>query len=176
MIIIIKTLKCIFNKTKTYYPVFDENQNLSRNLNNGFEIDVIEEDVNYYYAYDKNNTSIITRFVKEDDVTWIDITKQTNKKPKHQTKYGDEECKDKVWKLAKIIEGCDPKMYREDPYGNKICYTAYGKNENQSWQIDHIKPSSKGGSDNLRNLQALNSSVNQSKGNNCIKKSRHSKC
>jgi hypothetical protein len=33
------------------------------------------------------------------------------------------------------------------------------------WHIDHIKPSSKGGSDNPRNLQALQAHANMSKGN-----------
>ena len=30
-----------------------------------------------------------------------------------ETKYGDKECKDKVWNLAKIIPGKDPNMYRK---------------------------------------------------------------
>jgi hypothetical protein len=92
-----------------------------------------------------------------------------------ETKYGDINCKDKVWNLAATIPGKNKDIYRKDPYGNQICYTSYGKNGLQSWNIDHIKPSSKGGSDYLRNLQALNSSINKSKGNNCHKASRHSK-
>ena len=34
----------------------------------------------------------------------------------------------------------------------------------KGWEIDHIKPSAQGDSDALRNLQALNTSVNRSKG------------
>jgi 5-methylcytosine-specific restriction endonuclease McrA len=41
------------------------------------------------------------------------------------------------------------------------------------WQIDHIKPQSKGGSHDIKNLHALNSSLNMSKGNTLKKKSRH---
>ena len=63
--------------------------------------------------------------------------------------------------------------FRQDPYGDQICKQSYGTNGPQSWQIDHIKPQSKGGSDTLRNLQALQSSTNMSKGNTLVKKSRH---
>lgn len=92
-----------------------------------------------------------------------------------QTKYGDTNCKDKVWNNAKPIKGKDPSLYRKDPYGNELYYNSYGGNSDKSWQIDHIKPQSRGGSDNIHNLQALQSKTNMSKGNTLIKKSRHSK-
>lgn len=92
-----------------------------------------------------------------------------------ETKYGQSSCKDKVWNLADSIKGKDPEKYRKDPYGNQMYYNSYGTNGKQAWDIDHIKPQSKGGSDCLRNLQALNSSTNRSKGNSLQKKSRHSK-
>lgn len=90
-----------------------------------------------------------------------------------QTKYNSSNCKDKVWELAKPVRGCDPDRIRQDPYGNKICYNSYGKCTPQGWDIDHIKPQSRGGSDNIRNLQALQSSVNRSKQDSLVKKSRH---
>ncbi|MCG8104951.1 MAG: HNH endonuclease [Candidatus Thiodiazotropha endolucinida] len=43
------------------------------------------------------------------------------------------------------------------------------------WEIDHIKPSSRGGSDNIRNLQALKTKVNREKADNLVKRNRHSK-
>ena len=43
------------------------------------------------------------------------------------------------------------------------------------WNIDHIYPKQKGGSDDIINLQALQSHINKSKGDNIVKKSRHSK-
>lgn len=45
--------------------------------------------------------------------------------------------------------------------------------ENIDRKIDHIRPVSRGGSDSVNNLQALNTSVNRSKGASLIKRSRH---
>jgi 5-methylcytosine-specific restriction endonuclease McrA len=90
-----------------------------------------------------------------------------------QTTYNSSRCQDKVWDLAKTIKNQDSNLYRQDPYGNKICKKSYGKDTEQGWNIDHIKPSSRGGSDNLRNLQALQTTLNKSKGNTLVKKSRH---
>ena len=36
-----------------------------------------------------------------------------------ETRYGNKDCKDKVWNLAKTIHGKDPNMYRKDPVGNQ---------------------------------------------------------
>ena len=80
---------------------------------------------------------------------------------------------DKVWEKAKPFRGEDPNKYRQDPYGNKISRKSFGKNTIMGWEIDHIKPSARGGSDNLRNLQALKTSVNREKGDSLVKKSRH---
>lgn len=80
-----------------------------------------------------------------------------------------------MWNLTKTISGKDPNIYRKNSTRNQICYKSYGTNGKQSWDIDHIKPSSKGGSDCLRNLQALSSTVNRSKGNSQKKPSRHFK-
>lgn len=80
---------------------------------------------------------------------------------------------DLVWSKAKIVNGKDPKLYRQDPYGNIMYYHSYGKNTPMGWHIDHIKPISRGGSNNIRNLQVLDSKVNIKKGNSLIKKSRH---
>ncbi|MFH1851467.1 MAG: HNH endonuclease signature motif containing protein [Candidatus Neomarinimicrobiota bacterium] len=82
--------------------------------------------------------------------------------------------KDKVWDKAKPIKGENPDNYRQDPYGNKIRYDSYGKDTTMGWEIDHIKPSAIGGSDDIRNLQALKTSVNREKGDSTKKKSRHS--
>ena len=94
---------------------------------------------------------------------------------KGRTKYNSKNAKEKVWEKSKIIEGKNPKLYREDPYGNTMYYYSYGKDSKMGWNIDHIKPKQKGGSDDILNLQILQSHINKSKGDSEIKKSRHSK-
>lgn len=86
-----------------------------------------------------------------------------------------EQQKEKAWNSAKRIPGKDPEKYRKDPYGNVIYKHSYGKSSPMGWEVDHIKPSSRGGSDATRNLQALNTKVNRIKGNDLRKCSRHSK-
>lgn len=90
-----------------------------------------------------------------------------------QTTYKNSQCKEKVWNTGNKIKGKDPSKYRSDVYGNTMYYNSYGKNSKMGWQIDHIKPISRGGSDTLRNLQPLNSIINMSKSNKLVKKSRH---
>ena len=77
--------------------------------------------------------------------------------------YKDE--KDRVWDKARKVRGKNPNLYRRDSKGNEIYKPSYGKNSEKGWEIDHIKPRSKGGSDNIRNLQALQTQANRRKGN-----------
>ena len=93
----------------------------------------------------------------------------------HMTKYGDPECVQKVWETAKPIKGKDPKEFRRDAAGVVIRWSLYGKQVPGGWQIDHIKSKEQGGSDFLKNLQALNWEYNQKKGGSAVKVSRHSK-
>lgn len=78
-----------------------------------------------------------------------------------------------VWSKAATVRGKDPDLYRRDPYNNVMYKYSYGKASNMGWEIDHIRPVSRGGSDSVNNLQALNTSVNRSKGASLIKRSRH---
>ena len=80
---------------------------------------------------------------------------------------------DKVWEKAQEISGLDPNLYRKDPYGNTMYKPSYGKSTHMGWEIDHIRPKSRGGSDHIRNLQALNTKINRLKGDSLVKKSRH---
>lgn len=83
--------------------------------------------------------------------------------------------KEKAWNNAKTIRGKNHNMYRQDPYCNIMYKPSYGGNSAMSWEVDHIKPVNRGGSDATRNLQALNTSVNRSKGDSLVKKSRHNR-
>lgn len=69
-----------------------------------------------------------------------------------------------IFGKAKKIKGKDPNRYRKDDFGNVIFFDSYGLNSEMSWEIDHIKPKSKGGSDKNRNLRPLLTSENRRKG------------
>jgi HNH endonuclease len=66
-----------------------------------------------------------------------------------------------VWQKAKQepIPG-----FRKDSCGASIQRSKYGKTQRFGWEIDHIKPVSKGGTDELANLQPLLWENNRAKG------------
>ena len=70
---------------------------------------------------------------------------------------------DKVWEKGRKIPGKDPGLYRKDIHDNEIYKPSYGKATPKGWQIDHSKPVSAGGSDNLRNKQPLQTKANAQK-------------
>ena len=73
----------------------------------------------------------------------------------------------KVWEKALIIENMDPRIYRLDNCGAVIKNTLYLKEFkalSMGWEIDLIKPGSKGGTDELSNLQALQWENKEAKG------------
>jgi 5-methylcytosine-specific restriction endonuclease McrA len=69
-----------------------------------------------------------------------------------------------VWERGNKIPGKDPNLYREDAAGNTIYRPSYGQDSEMGWEVDHKNPVDKGGSDNLRNLQPLQTSENRQKG------------
>ncbi len=73
--------------------------------------------------------------------------------------------KEAAWNAAKPIRGKNPNLYRRDSSGNEIYKPAYGTQGSKGWEVDHRRPRSKGGSDNPRNLQALQTRENRQKSN-----------
>lgn len=74
-----------------------------------------------------------------------------------------------VWKKGRIIvqngKEYDPSVWRWDMCGNVMKYSEHGNtNAKYGWEIDHIKPTAKGGSDTLGNLQPLQWENNRRKG------------
>lgn len=79
--------------------------------------------------------------------------------------YSDDEI-NRVWEKATIVDGEDPNKRRKDIAGAWISRDKYGspfRELDESWEIDHRKPQSKGGSDSLYNLRPLQWKNNRSK-------------
>lgn len=72
----------------------------------------------------------------------------------------------KVWEKGRIIPTFSKDLWRWDICGNVIFWPEYGNRQSSfGWEIDHIIPVEKGGTDDLINLQPLQWNCNVEKGN-----------
>lgn len=72
--------------------------------------------------------------------------------------------KDAVWMKGHVIVGYDPRDMRKDDLGYFIRYSEYGEHSTYGWEIDHIIPKSRGGSDFISNLRPLWWQANAARG------------
>lgn len=72
----------------------------------------------------------------------------------------------KVWGKAFTVDGYDNTLYRQDNCGAWIKKDKYGSEDYLGWEIDHVYPVSKGGTDDLENLRPMHWQNNRSKANN----------
>ena len=68
-----------------------------------------------------------------------------------------------VWENAQVVEGSDPITWRQDPCGAFIDRDEYRNKTQYGWEIDHIFPEAKGGTDRVENLCAMHWRNNESK-------------
>lgn len=70
-----------------------------------------------------------------------------------------------VWNKGVIVPGYNSSIYRKDSCGAWMMFSQHGnRDSDMGWEVDHIYPSSLGGSDLLTNLQPLHWKNNVEKG------------
>ncbi len=77
-----------------------------------------------------------------------------------------------AWEKARSIRGKNPDVWRKDPAGNTIRKPSYGTQGEYGWELDHIKPKAKGGSDARKNIQPLHWEENREKSDKYSRRKR----
>jgi hypothetical protein len=71
----------------------------------------------------------------------------------------------RVWEKGTLVPGYHPNNFRKDKCGALMSRTDYGNTDSKNgWEVDHIRPSARGGGDELSNLQPLQWENNRHKG------------
>ncbi len=68
-----------------------------------------------------------------------------------------------IWEKATIVNEVEKNVWRKDYAGAWINKDQYGKETDFGWEVDHAKPESKGGSDDINNLVPLHWRNNRTK-------------
>lgn len=77
-----------------------------------------------------------------------------------------EEIIGQVWQKSTQVDRNDPNIWRKDIAGAWIRRDQYGKSTEYGWEIDHIFPASRGGTDSIENLLPLHWKNNRCKSDN----------
>lgn len=76
----------------------------------------------------------------------------------------DEATVQRVWEKGQVVPGVDSNEWRKDQCTAWINRNRYGnRNSDYGWEIDHIKPKERGGTDDMPNLRPLQWENNASK-------------
>lgn len=70
---------------------------------------------------------------------------------------------EQVWNKGIVVDGYDETLFRKDCCGAWIVKNEYGKNSAFGWEVDHVYPQIKGGSNDLVNLRPMHWENNRSK-------------